>query len=88
MRRRQSYTRGHNPKTHKGVKVLLGKELVQTGDITEADGEFFIDISNKRERADYAYQPVSADVSELLDRSTAFVETIEVVVNEETESDE
>lgn len=77
------YERGHNPKTHKGVKVLLGKELIQGGEITHDDGEFFVDLSNKRERADYEYQPVSADVDILLDRTIAFVETMEALVEEE-----
>jgi uncharacterized protein (UPF0332 family) len=77
------YERGYDPQTHKGVKVLIGRELVQPGDITNATAEFFVDLSNKRERADYEYQPVPADVDLLLDRTAAFVETMEELVEED-----
>jgi uncharacterized protein (UPF0332 family) len=77
------YERGYDPQTHKGVKVLLGRELVQPGDITNATAEFFVDLSNKRERADYEYQPVPADVDLLLDRTAAFIETMEELVEED-----
>jgi uncharacterized protein (UPF0332 family) len=75
------YERDHEPKTHKGIKVLIGKELVQNGDITRADGKFFSQMYDRRERADYGYQSVSIDVDVLLDRATAFVETIDKLVD-------
>jgi uncharacterized protein (UPF0332 family) len=50
------YERGYKPKTHKGTKVLIGKELVQKGDITRSDGKFFSQMYDRRESADYEYQ--------------------------------
>lgn len=80
------YDRGRNPKTHKGIKVLLGKELVQNGVLAPDHGTFFSQLSDHRERADYEYQPVSAGVNELLDRSTEFIETMDALVDD-SESD-
>lgn len=75
------YDREYAPKTHKGIKVLIGKELVQNGELARADGRFFNQMYDHREQADYEYQPVLADVDELLDRSTAFIETMEELVD-------
>lgn len=80
------YDRGHNPKTHKGIKVLIGKELVQNGALAPTHGTFFSQLYDHRERADYEYQPVPADVDELLDRSTEFIETMDALVDD-TDSD-
>lgn len=76
------YDRGHNPKTYKGIKVLIGKELVQNGALAPTHGTFFNQIYDYRERADYEYQPVPANVDELLDRSTEFIETMDELVND------
>lgn len=75
------YDREYAPKTHKGVKVLIGKELVQNGELARADGTFFSQMYDHREQADYEYQPILADVDALLDRSTAFVESMEELVD-------
>ncbi len=76
------YDRGHNLKTHKGIKVLIGKELVQNGALAPTHGTFFSQIYDYRERADYEYQPVPADVNELLERSTEFIETMDALVDD------
>lgn len=36
----------------------------------------FLEIQDRRERADYEYHPVSADVDALLDRTEEFVENM------------
>lgn len=75
------YDRGHDPKTHEGIKSLLGKELVLSGELSRADGEFFNEIQNHRDRADYEYHPVPADVDVLLERTEAYVETMEALLS-------
>lgn len=76
------YNRGHDPKTHEGIKVLLGKELVQNGALAATHGTFFSQLYDHRQRADYEYGPILADVDELLDRSTAFVEAMDALVDD------
>jgi uncharacterized protein (UPF0332 family) len=75
------YDRGYNPKTHDGVKSLLGKELVLSGDVTRADGKFFREIQDHRDRADYEYHSVPADVDVLLERGEEYVETMEQLLS-------
>lgn len=75
------YDRGYTPKTHDGVKSLLGKELVLSGDLSRADGEFFREMQDHRDRADYEYHPVPADVDVLLERVEEYVETMEELLS-------
>lgn len=75
------YDRGYNPKTHDGVTSLLGKELVLTGKISRSDGEFFREMQDRRDRADYEYHPVPADVDVLLERVEEYVKTMEELLS-------
>lgn len=77
------FERGHDPKTHKGIKVLIGKELQQKGDITTNDVRFFNQISDHRDRADYEYLAIPADVDTLFERTEGFVETMEELLAED-----
>jgi uncharacterized protein (UPF0332 family) len=62
------------------MKSLLGKELVLSGDLSRADGEFFSEMQDYRDRADYEYHPVPADVDVLLERVEEYVETMEALL--------
>lgn len=77
------FERGHDPKTHKGIKVLIGKELQQKGDITTNDVRFFNQISDHRDRADYEYLAIPAEVDTLFERTEEFVETMEELLAED-----
>lgn len=76
------------PKSHDGMKGQLGEELVQPGDISSGDGSFYSRMSDYRDRADYTYYPVLADVDALLDRTEEFVETMEELLDESVGGDE
>jgi hypothetical protein len=67
----------------------LGEELVLPGDISKEDGSFYSNMCDYRDRADYVYHPVPADVDMLFDRTEEFVETMEALLDgEPIESDE
>jgi uncharacterized protein (UPF0332 family) len=75
------YDRGIEPKSHNGMKSQLGEELVPSGDISKQDAGFYSEMADYRDRADYAYYPVPADVDDLLERTEEFVETMEALLD-------
>lgn len=79
------YERGIEPKSHDGMKNQLGEVLVLSEEISKQDAGFYSEMSDYRDRADYAYYPVPADVDDLLERTEKFVETMEALLDEPNE---
>jgi uncharacterized protein (UPF0332 family) len=76
------YDRGHEPGSHGGVLSLFGSEVVVEGDASRDQGRFLNDLSALRKQADYGYESVDEDIEELLERTAAFVGTMEAVAEE------
>jgi uncharacterized protein (UPF0332 family) len=67
---------------HGGVLSLFGSEVVVEGDASREQGRFLNDLSALRKQADYGYESVDEDIEELLERTAAFVGTMEAVAEE------
>jgi uncharacterized protein (UPF0332 family) len=67
------YAKGFEPTSHQGVVSLFGEEVVLNGEATRADGRFFNQLRDHRQRADYKHDPVPADVDALFGRAKQFV---------------
>jgi uncharacterized protein len=61
---------GIDPKTHEGVKAMLGKKLVLTGHASREYGKWFRSLKGDREEVDYA-DYVSIDRAEAEDAFTS-----------------
>lgn len=73
------YDRGFEPTSHGGVRSLFGSEVIATGDAAREDGRFLSQLSELRQRADYGYGELDADVDALLSRTRQFVSEMEVL---------
>jgi uncharacterized protein (UPF0332 family) len=71
------YPKGFEPRTHQGVAMLFGREVVLNGEASEDDGRLLNKLRDYREQADYDHDPIEADVDALFERVEAFVATIE-----------
>lgn len=74
------YAKGLDPSTHQGVVSLFGEEVVLADDASREDGRFLTRLRDLREQADYAYEPIQADIDRLIDRTEAFVADMEEIV--------
>lgn len=45
---------GIDPKTHEGVKAMLGKKLILAGHVSSEYGKWFRNLKGEREEVDYA----------------------------------
>ena len=81
------YAKGFDPKTHKGNRMLFGREVVQPGEASGADGELLSELQDLRETADYGLTPVSANVSSLTARTDDFVADMVDLIEAETGAD-
>lgn len=67
------YAKGFEPRTHEGVAMLFGREVVLGGDASAEDGRFLNELRDYREQADYDHDPIEADVDVLFGRAERFV---------------
>lgn len=70
------YSRGFDPQSHGRVQTLLGRELIQTGEVDRQQGRFLNDVETYRRRVDYGSGGVERDTEELLRQTTAFLEAM------------
>lgn len=79
------YDRGFDPQSHRGMVMLFGRELVESGPVGGSDGTFLSDMLKRRNNADYKTAPLSVDVGHLLERTEEFVETMETLIEDTDE---
>jgi uncharacterized protein (UPF0332 family) len=70
------YARGFDPQSHGRVQTVLGQELIQPGDVPREHGRFLNDMQTYRRRVDYGSGGVERDAQDLLEETTAFLETM------------
>lgn len=70
------YTRGFDPQSHGRVKTLLGRELIQNGDVPRKFGRFLNDMETYRRRVDYGSGGVERDSADLVQQTTAFLDAM------------
>lgn len=81
------YSRGFEPRSHGHVQTLLGRELVQPGDVPREFGRFLNDVETYRRRVDYGSGGVERDAEELLEQTTAFLDAMRRVIDRDTPGD-
>lgn len=74
------YARGYTPESHGRVQTLLGRELIQTGEVPREMGRFLNDMETYRRRVDYGSGGVERDTEALLDQTTSFLETMRSII--------
>ncbi|MBI5026070.1 MAG: HEPN domain-containing protein [Nitrospirae bacterium] len=73
---------GTDPKTHEGVKTMVGKKLIMDGYMSAEYGKWFRSLLSEREDADYADFTIvdKNDAEEAYNNASAFIKkTAEVV---------
>lgn len=75
------YSHGSNPQSYGHVQMLLGRELIQNGDIPRKFGRFLNDMETYRRRVDYGSGCVERDTDDLIQQTTAFLETMQQVAD-------
>lgn len=75
------YARGFNPQSHGHVQTLLGRELVQTGEVPREHGRFLSDMETYRHRVDYGSGGVERASEELLDGTRSFLARMRDVID-------
>lgn len=78
------YARGHNPQSHGQVQTLLGRELIQPGDVPRDLGRFLNDMETYRRRVDYGSGRVERDTQELIDGTSSFLDSMQKIIDVET----
>jgi uncharacterized protein (UPF0332 family) len=77
------YARGFRPSSHGAVGTLLGRELVQAGELDRKHGRVLNDMETYRRRVDYGSGEVERATEELVDDTAAFLDAIEAVLDDE-----
>lgn len=77
------YARGTDPQSHGQVQILLGKELIKSGDIPRELGRFLNDMETYRRRVDYGSGGVERSTDELIVETRRFLEVMEEFTDEE-----
>lgn len=75
------YERGFDPQSHGRVQTLLGRELIQSGDVPREFGRFFNDMETYRRRVDYGSGGVERASEELLELTAEFLDAMRAVVD-------
>jgi uncharacterized protein (UPF0332 family) len=72
------------PKSHKGILVMLSRHFIKTGKISKQSGEFYSQLFQERQLADYADESnyTKEFVEELLDFTKQFIAQIEELLPE------
>jgi uncharacterized protein (UPF0332 family) len=79
------YARGLNPQSHGHVQTLLGRELVQPGEVPRKFGRFFNDMETYRRRVDYGSGGVEQEIEDLIQQTTAFVGVMRRLVADQSD---
>lgn len=68
---------GHEPDTHAGLVGTFGQHVVNDGPATTDDGRFLNRLNTYRQAADYGYEDPEVDPERIVERSAAFVVSME-----------
>lgn len=79
------YARGFTPQSHGHVQTLLGRELVQPGEIPRECGRFFNDMETYRRRVDYGSGGVDRETEDLIERTASFLDALRPIAGVDTE---
>lgn len=74
------HTKGFDPDTHAGVLTLFGREIVEQGDATGADGRFLNRMESYRSAADYEHTRIEKSTEVLFERAEVFVSDMDEIV--------
>lgn len=75
------YARGLNPQSHGRVQTLLGRELIQDGDVPREFGRFLNDMETYRRRVDCGSGGVERDSDDLIQGTAAFLDEMRRVAD-------
>lgn len=81
------YARGLNPQSHGQVQTLFGEELVKPGKVARDLGRFLNDMQTYRRRVDYGSGGVERDTGELLQQTSAFLDTMRQIAGRNRTND-
>lgn len=70
------YARGFDPGSHGRVQTLLGRELIQPGNVDREFGRFRNDMETYRRRVDYGSGGVERDTDDLIQGTAAFLDAM------------
>lgn len=82
------YDRGFDPQTHGTAIRWFGREVVISGDASEADGSFFNEMYDLRTEADYKQTPPTENVGALYSRTEMFVDDMAALLDADENTDE
>lgn len=82
------YDRGFDPQTHRTAIRWFGREVVISGDASEADGSFFNEMYDLRTEADYKQTPPTENVGALYSRTEMFVDDMAALLDGNEDTDE
>lgn len=76
------YANGFNPQSHGQVQTLLGRELVQSGEVARESGRFLNDMETYRRRVEYGSGGVERETEALIQRTVGFLEAMRTIVED------
>lgn len=79
------YAHGFDPQSHGRVQTLLGRKFIQAGDLERKHGRFLNDMETYRRRVDYGSGGVERDTADLLQETTAFLDALRAVAEQDTD---
>lgn len=82
------YDRDINPTSHGAVRNRFGEHIVLNGEATREQGRLLTTLADLRQQADYGYEPITADLQELLGRTREFVLAMETLIDTANSSSE
>ena len=74
------YDRGVEPASHGAVRNCFGSEVVLEEDATREQGRLLTTLADLRQQADYGYETLEADVDQLIEETSTFVEDMATLV--------
>jgi uncharacterized protein (UPF0332 family) len=78
------YARGFDPRSHGRVQTLLGRELIQNGEVPREFGRFLNDMETYRRRVDYGSGGAERDSGDLIQGTSAFLDEMRRVADTDT----
>ena len=79
------YVQGVDPGSHGAVRNRFGEEIVLDGDATREEGRLLTTLADLRQRADYGYDRIDANVTVLATRTENLVERMTTFVERTAE---
>lgn len=74
------YERDVEPTSHGAVRNLFGTEGVLEGEVAREHGRLLTTLADLRQQADYGYDAIDEDVSDLVTRTERFLDAVEAAM--------